>query len=198
MIRGKYNRTVYDPEVHPKKAEDLAGQGLIDIEIARGLGISRTKYYEWKKRYSDFSDSVSRGKEKPDAEMARAFYRNCIGYDYEETKVTAVIDKNGKPVGKKVITRTKKHRPGSVLGQMFWLRVRQSQEWDPVLSSPGGGVDRVPALDKLPEHLLREIAEGRGVYHNGEVISIEDFERLPPDDEEDEREEDTGKEVTDE
>jgi hypothetical protein len=186
MVRPVEDRNVYKPDLHPQKAETLAEQGLIDIEIARGLGISRTVYYEWKKRFPEFSDTVRRGKEKPDAEMAHSFRRTCHGYDYEESKVTIVVDGSGKAVGKKIVIRTKKHRPGSVAGQIFWLRVRQPQEWDPVFSAPGGGVDRVPALDRLPEHLLREIAEGRGVYHKGGVIPIAEFERLPPDDERDE------------
>ena len=168
----------YDPKVHPKKAEALAEQGLIDSEIARGLGISRSKFYEWKKKFLDFSDSINRGKEQPDADIARAFFKNCMGYDYEETKVTAVLDKDGKPVGKQVVTRTKKHRPGSVYGQALWLRLRQPQEWDPALAVSQLGPNRVPALDKLPEHLLREIAMGQGVLHDGEIIDIDTFAAL--------------------
>ena len=170
MTRHGYRRTKYDHDVHPRKGEGLVEQGMIDIEIARGLGISRTRYYEWKKLHSDFSDAVRRGKEQPDAEVARAFKRNCIGYEYKETKVVAVLDKNGKPKGRQVVTRIRKHHPGAVVGQMFWLRVRQPQEWNPAIALSDTGPNRVPASGKLPEQMLREIAEGRAVHHDGEVI----------------------------
>ena len=186
MGRGQYKKVKYDPEVHPQKAETLAEQGLINVEIARGLGIPRSLFYEWTKKHSDFSDSLRRGKEAPDAEVARAFFRNCIGYEYEETKITAVLDKNGKPTGKRVITRIKRHHPGSVTAKMHWMKLRQGHEWDAMLAAVGSAMNRVPALDKLPEHLLREIAEGRGVYHDGEVIPITEFEVLPAEEEEEE------------
>lgn len=179
----KEKRVKYDPSVHDKRAESLAEQGLIDVEIARGLGIARSTYYKWMNKFPDLADAVRRGKEQPDAEVARGLFKNCIGYEYEETKVVAVLDANGKPVGKQIVTRTKKHRPGLVSAQTRWLRLRQPKEWDPAQAISDLGINRVPALDKLPEHSLREIAEGRSYLHDGKVIPVEDFKVLDSEEE---------------
>ena len=54
----KEKRVKYEFGRHIPLAESLAEQGLIDAEIARGLGISRSTYYEWKKRSLDLVDTA--------------------------------------------------------------------------------------------------------------------------------------------
>jgi len=54
----KEKRLKYEFGRHIPLAESLAEQGLIDAEIARGLGISRSTYYEWMKRFPDLVDPI--------------------------------------------------------------------------------------------------------------------------------------------
>lgn len=58
--------------------EGWARDGLTDEQIAKNLGISKDTFYQYKKRYSDFSDSLKRGKEIVDYEVENALLKNAL------------------------------------------------------------------------------------------------------------------------
>ncbi len=58
--------------------EGWAREGLTDIQIAENLGISKDTFYEYKKRYPDFSDSLKKGKEIIDYEVENALLKNAL------------------------------------------------------------------------------------------------------------------------
>lgn len=58
--------------------EGWARDGLTDIQIAEKLGISKDTFYEYKKKYSDFSDSLKRGKEIVDYEVENALLNSAL------------------------------------------------------------------------------------------------------------------------
>lgn len=53
-----------------EKAEELAGNGLTQQEIADCLGIGNSTLYEKLKEYPDFAEAIKRGKSKGIAMMA--------------------------------------------------------------------------------------------------------------------------------
>jgi hypothetical protein len=71
-----------------------ARDGLADRQIAGNMGISRDTLNEWKKRYSDISDTLKKGKEVADRQVENALFEKAIGGD-----TTAIIFwlKNRKP-----------------------------------------------------------------------------------------------------
>lgn len=66
--------------------EGWARDGLTDIQIAENLGISKDTFYEYKKKHSDFSDSLKKGKEIVDYQVENALLKNAL-----EGNVTAQI-----------------------------------------------------------------------------------------------------------
>ena len=52
--------------------EAWARNGLTDEQIAANIGISRSTLNEWKKKYSDISDTLKRGKEIVDIQVENA------------------------------------------------------------------------------------------------------------------------------
>lgn len=52
--------------------EAWARNGLTDEQIAANIGISRSTLNEWKKKYSDISDTLKRGKEVVDIQVENA------------------------------------------------------------------------------------------------------------------------------
>ena len=58
--------------------EGWARDGLTDIQIAEKLRISKDTFYEYKKKYSDFSDSLKKGKEIVDYEVENALLKNAL------------------------------------------------------------------------------------------------------------------------
>ena len=60
-----------------KKAESLAAQGLTQQQIASVLGISETTLYDKQSKYTEFSDSIKRGKDKGIATVTNALFNKA-------------------------------------------------------------------------------------------------------------------------
>lgn len=115
----------YETEIKDKlpAVQGWARNGLSNDQIAENLGITRSTFYEYQKKYKDFSDALKRGKEVVDFEVENALLKRALGYDCEETK----IEKSDKD-GVKVI-KTVKHIPPDVGAAAFWLKNRKPVDW---------------------------------------------------------------------
>lgn len=58
--------------------EGWARDGLTDEQIANNLGISKDTFYQYKKKYPDFSDSLKKGKEYIDYEVENALLKSAL------------------------------------------------------------------------------------------------------------------------
>ena len=117
----------YD-ESFPQQALELAEKGLTDREISKQLGIATSTFYEYQKKHSEFSDALKRGKQPVDNDVENALLKNALGYDYEEQVTEERIKEDGTSYTS--VTRTlKKHMPGDVTAQIFWLKNRMPKEW---------------------------------------------------------------------
>lgn len=58
--------------------EGWAREGLTDEQIANNLDISTSTFYEYKNRYSEFSESLKKGKEIIDFEVENALLKNAL------------------------------------------------------------------------------------------------------------------------
>ncbi|MGR3742127.1 helix-turn-helix domain-containing protein [Companilactobacillus sp. DQM5] len=77
MAQSKYQEWVSD-----KGLSMIAGwarTGLTDEQIANNMGISRSTLNEWKKKYSDISDTLKENKQKADIEVENALYKKALG-----------------------------------------------------------------------------------------------------------------------
>lgn len=99
--------------------EGWARDGLTDEQIALNLRISTSTLYEWKKKYTDFSEALKRGKEVVDRQVENALLRSALGFKYEEEVATNQGE---------VVTVEKFERP-STTAQIFWLKNRKPKEW---------------------------------------------------------------------
>lgn len=92
MAKGKYQEWL-EPE-GLLKIEGWARDGLTEEQIAHNMGISRETLNQWKKQFSDISDTLKKGKEVVDYMVENALFKNAI-----EGNVTAQIFwlKNRKP-----------------------------------------------------------------------------------------------------
>lgn len=120
--------------------EGWARDGLTDEQIAKNIGISTSTLYEWKKKYSEFSEALKRGKEVVDREVENALLKRALGYEYEEItkervlkkdeKGDPMVDSQGFPIYELVTTKvvTKQVVPDTT-AQIFWLKNRKPHEW---------------------------------------------------------------------
>lgn len=70
--------------------EGWARDGLTDEQIAKNIGISRSTLSLWKKKNSDISDTLKKGKEVVDREIENALFKRAKGFTATETQYKVV------------------------------------------------------------------------------------------------------------
>ena len=111
------------------KVEGWARDGLTDEQIAANIGIRAGTLYDWKNRFSDFSEAIKKGKEVVDRQVENALLKRALGYEYKETTREPVLNPN---TGKIELTVTKtvtKQVVPDTTAQIFWLKNRKPEVW---------------------------------------------------------------------
>ena len=121
MAKGKYEQWLTPEGL--LKLEGWARDGLTDEQIAQKIGIHSDTLNEWKKKYSDISDTLKRGKEVVDLRVENALLKRALGYEYEEVSEKY---ESGTLTEKKV---TKKQVVPDTTAQIFWLKNRRPDKW---------------------------------------------------------------------
>lgn len=133
MAKGKYEKWL-EPE-NLILLEGWARDGLTDEQIAHNIGISRKTLAEWKKKYSDISDALKKGKEIVDIQVENALLKKALGM--KETvkkaiKVREVKYNDGKRVSEKEHIEYVDEEvfvPPDTTAQIFWLKNRKPDKW---------------------------------------------------------------------
>lgn len=99
-------------------AYKLALLGKTDEQIADILDIATSTFYEWLKKYPDLSESIKKGKDLADANVAASLYERACGYSHPEDKI---FNHSGQPL----IVNTTKHYPPDTAAAFIWLKNRQ-------------------------------------------------------------------------
>lgn len=98
--------------------------GADDKRLADFFNVSEQTINAWKKAHPEFFESLKRGKEVADAEVAASLYKRAKGYQYEE--ITVEPGKDGKDVVTKRVVKEVAPDTGAA---MAWLKNRQPQSW---------------------------------------------------------------------
>ncbi len=111
--------------------ECWARDGLTDEQIAKNIGIRRPTLYDWKKKYSDISDALKRGKEVIDYEVENALLKRALGYKYNEITQEQVKVNTGEGMitlmqPTKIVTKQVAPDVGAAA---FWLKNRRPDKW---------------------------------------------------------------------
>lgn len=121
MAKGKYQEWL-EPE-GLLKLEGWARDGLTDEQIAKNMGVRTSTLYDWKKKYSEISEALKKGKEVVDRQVENALLKRALGYSYTETTRELVGTKM--VVTKEVV---KEVQPDTT-AQIFWLKNRRPDIW---------------------------------------------------------------------
>ena len=121
MAKGKYEYWLTSEGL--LKLSAWARDGLTEEQIAQNMRIHRDTLNEWKKRYSDISDTLKRGREVVDIQVENALLKRALGYEYKEEKKKY---ENGILTEKKVTT---KQVVPDTTAQIFWLKNRKPRQW---------------------------------------------------------------------
>jgi len=110
----------------PKRVEEMARDGMIEVDIAKSLGIALSSFASYKNEYSEFLDALKRGKEVVDDKVVSSLYKRAMGYSCPETKPQWVQDKDG---GHWEYAEMVKHYPPDSTSLVFWLKNRRPDDW---------------------------------------------------------------------
>lgn len=125
--KGKYAKWLLPDNL--LRLQAWARDGLSNEQIAHNIGINQDTLYTWIKKYPEFSEALSRGKEVVDIEVENALLKRAKGYDYIETTSELIADKNARNKAvMKVTKRVTRHVPPDVKAIVFWLTNRKP-EW---------------------------------------------------------------------
>ena len=97
--------------------------GATDKELAEFFSVSEQTLNKWKKDYPEFLESLKKGKNIADANVASRLYNRAIGYSCKATKFATTEGR---------ITDSKEyieHYPPDTTAAIFWLKNRQPEKW---------------------------------------------------------------------
>lgn len=124
---GKYNKKIAAKIIELIKADTYTVN-----EVCRMAHITKTTFYNWQDKYSDFADGVAAAREELKEilliEARKGLRKKINGYDITETKVVAIPDKDGNPKVKEQITY-KKHIPADTAAIIFTLTNGDPETW---------------------------------------------------------------------
>jgi hypothetical protein len=118
----------YNPDTFPLLAEGYAREGFNDKQIADKLGIGLSSFYKYQREFSEFLESIKKGKAPVDFKVESALLKRALGYTYEEKTTETRIDEQGneKPA---VVKTVKKEVPPETGAIAFWLKNRKPEKW---------------------------------------------------------------------
>ena len=97
--------------------------GATDKELAEFFSVSEQTLNKWKKDYPEFLESLKKGKNIADANVASRLYNRAIGYSCKATKFAT---SEGRITDSKEYTE---HYPPDTTAAIFWLKNRQPEKW---------------------------------------------------------------------
>jgi hypothetical protein len=102
----------------------LALLGMTDAEMAEFFEVDERTLNRWKDSHPDFCQSMARGKQPADSNVAEKLYSRAIGYSHDAVKIFM-------PQGasEPVYAPYTEHYPPDTQAASLWLRNRQSAKW---------------------------------------------------------------------
>lgn len=113
--------SLFKPE-YPEQARKLCLLGATDKELADFFHVTESTLNLWKTKHPEFSESLKKGKQFADAEVAASLYQRAIGYSHPDVDIRAID-------GKVVKTKITKVYPPETVAAIFWLKNRQLGKW---------------------------------------------------------------------
>ena len=128
--------------------------GATDKELSEFFSVSEQTLNKWKKDYPEFLESLKKGKNIADANVASRPYNRAIGYNCKATKFAT---SNGKITDSKEFIE---HYPPDTTAAIFWLKNRQPEKWRDK-KEVDANVNLGDELESLTDEQLQAIIDGK-------------------------------------
>lgn len=146
-------------EEYANQALKLCLLGATDKELSEFFSVSEQTLNKWKKDFPEFLESLKKGKNIADANVASKLYNRAIGYDYEEKHYEKKQPKKDVPPELVEAKRIKKHVPADTTAAIFWLKNRQPEKWRD-RKEVDANVNLSDELESMTEEQLLAIIRG--------------------------------------
>lgn len=113
--------TLYREE-YAEQAYKLCLLGMTDEELAESFQVDERTINNWKIEHPGFIQSLIRGKNIADADVAESLYKRAVGYSHPDVHVSNFQ-------GAITITDLTKHYPPDTGAGKLWLTNRQPKRW---------------------------------------------------------------------
>lgn len=134
---------------------------------AMKAGIAEDTFYEWMNTKPEFSESVKKAKEEFRAtivgKLEASLFKRATGYEFTETEIKYVSDKNGEPRIKGQKTK-KKHIVPDTGALIFALSNLAPEKWVNKQRVDTREISKeeselIASLEKVPKEVLCDIAD---------------------------------------
>lgn len=117
-------KSKYEEYVRPnlEKIREWAASGATEQEICQALGIAVSTFNDYKNKYSELSESLRAGRQRPVLDVRAALYKRACGFKYEERRG---IKKNGEIISMEV---SEKYMPPDPTSIAMYLR-NYDEQW---------------------------------------------------------------------
>lgn len=125
-VESKYRKAY-----HPNQVLKFALLGLTDKQMSELFDIAESTFNKWKIDFPEFSESIKKGKQEADANVASMLYKKAIGYTQKKTipfKLKETV--NGEGSKERIeLVEVEDYYPPEVSAQFIWLKNRQPELW---------------------------------------------------------------------
>jgi len=110
--------------------EEMARDGLDDMQIAAKIGYTAPYFCDLKKTQSELSEALKRGRKPLNYYVESSLFKRATGLKVKSTTTRQIRDKNtGEIISEEVIT-TETELPPDTASMAFWLKQRKSGKWN--------------------------------------------------------------------
>ncbi len=146
--------------------------------IADELGVAVGTICEWQGKYPEFAEAIKELRTKAVRGIESALFKGAAGYEYEETKVTQDLDKEGNTIRSHVEKTTKRRAPNAAMA-IFALKNRAPEQYknDPEQAPEDDGpanVIHAPLAGPPPKRKVKKKTKKKGGKKNGKAKSGND------------------------
>ena len=111
----------YKPE-YAELAYNYCLLGATDAKLAEFFEVDESTINNWKIDFPEFFESIKKGKEVADAQVAQSLFKKATGYEHGAVKI---FNDQGEPL---VVPHTERYAPDTTAA-IFWLKNRQPALW---------------------------------------------------------------------
>jgi len=156
--------------IYAEQAHAFCLLGADDKKLAELFQVGEATINRWKLAHPEFRESIKKGKDVADCQVASALFQRAIGFSHPDVHIS-----NFK--GMITVTDIVKHYPPDPVSGIFWLKNRQPHLWrDRVEVKADVSIDPFPPKEKLQalleDSLKRSTEKAKALIGRRERLGI--------------------------